>query len=138
MQIVSPIDIEDALRIDLSEIVPDTTFYASPVPDDLGADEDSVEDTVAFTQLGGGAASPVSNEHDVSVDVWAETPGRAFALANKIHGIIVSLPVRQFKSGRDYKSAAALLPYINPDPARPLIPRYTFSATIGIRGIQSI
>lgn len=134
MQIVSPIDIEDALRIDLSEIVPDVTFYTTPVPDDLDADKDSV----AFTQLGGGAASPVSNEHDVSVDVWAETPGRAFALANKIQGIVVSLPVRQFKSGRDYKSAAAILPYNNPDPARPLIPRYTFSATVGIRGIQSI
>ena len=132
MQIVEPIDIEDALRVDLAEIMPDVSFHATPAPGDLKPD------SVAFMMVGGGAASPVSHEYDISVDAWAETPGKAMALALHVQGVISSLPARSFASGRDYKTAAANLPYNNPDPNRPLIPRCSFSATVCLRGNNNI
>ncbi len=132
MQIVEPIDIEDALRCDLGEVLKGVSCYATPAPDDLEPM------SVAIKQLGGYAASPVSHGYDVSIDVWADTPGKALTLARKVQGIVVSLPIRAFSSGRDYKTAEARLPYNNPDPSRPLLPRCTFAAIIGIRGKTSI
>lgn len=132
MQIVEPIDIEDALREDLSQLLPNVSFHSSPAPDDLTAN------SVAFTVLGGGPASPVSHDYDLSVDAWGETPGKAMTLARHVQGIVASLPVREFPSGRDYKTASANVPYNNPDPNRPLIPRCSFSATVGLRGHETI
>ena len=37
MQIVNPIDIEDALRIDLAEALTGTDVYAQPAPDNVSA-----------------------------------------------------------------------------------------------------
>lgn len=134
MQIVEPMDIEDALRIDVGEVLktcnlkPRAKCTASPAPDDLKAH------TVTFTQLGGAEQSEVSHVYDVSVDVWAAKPGDALKLANKVQGIIASLPMRVFSSGRQYKTADARIPYPNPDPNRPRLPRFSFNASIGIRG----
>lgn len=134
MQIVEPIDIEDALRIDVGEVLKTTNLKpkpkctASPAPDDLKAH------TVTFTQLGGIEQSEVSHVYDVSVDVWAAKPGDALKLANKVQGIIASLPMREFSSGRQYKTADARIPYPNPDPNRPRLPRCSFNASIGLRG----
>lgn len=134
MQIVEPMDIEDALRIDIGEVLkpckmkPPIKCTASPAPDDLKAH------TVTFTQLGGAKQSEVSHVYDVSVDVWAAKPGEALKLASKVQGIIASLPIREFASGRQYKTAEARIPYPNPDPNRPRLPRCSFNASIGIRG----
>lgn len=134
MQIVEPMDIEDALRIDVSEVMkslnmkPKARCTASPAPDDLKAH------TVTFTQLGGAEQSAVSHVYDISVDVWAAKPGDALKLANTVQGIIASLPMREFSSGRQYKTANARIPYQNPDQNRPRLPRCSFNATIGIRG----
>lgn len=128
MQIVEPLDIEDALRIDLSELVPGVSFHATPAPHDLRPD------SAAIASLGGIEASAVSHEYDISIDAWAETPGKAMALARRIQGLVASLPIRQLASGRDYKTASATIPYQNPDPSRPTIPRCSFSATVGLRG----
>lgn len=134
MQIVEPLDIEDALRIDVGEVLktmtlkPKARCTASPAPDDLKAH------TVTFTQLGGADQTEVSHIYDVSVDIWAAKPGDALKLANKVQGIIASLPAREFSSGREYKTASARIPYSNPDPNRPRLPRYSFNASIGMRG----
>lgn len=132
MQIVNAIDVEDALRIDLSEALEGVTFYAQPAPDDVPANSACVR------SLGGFAASPVSHGYDLLIDAWAKTPGSAMALALRIQGAVASLPVRDFESGRDWKSAETGVPYDNPDPNRPLMPRCTFSATVGIRGESTI
>lgn len=134
MQIVETLDIEDALRIDIGEVLkpckkkPPIKCTASPAPDDLKAH------TVTFTQLGGTGQTEVSHVYDVSVDVWASKPGDALELARKVQGIVASLPMREFSSGRQYKTAEARIPYQNPDPNRPRLPRYSFNASIGIRG----
>ena len=111
MQIVAPVDVEDALRQELDAAITDVTCCASPAPDALAAM------TVCVTRLGGIPQGPVAHEHDVSVDCWAATPKAAMELADEVVGIVSSLP------------------YPNPDPYRPLLPRATFRATVGARGV---
>lgn len=133
MQVVRPIDIEDALRIDLAAIIGDTvTCCAPPAPDDLEAM------TVCVTALGGGQQSAVSHEYDLSVDCWASTWAEAVALADEVQGIVSSLPFRTTSTGRHYVTADAMVPYNNPDPRRPLLPRCTFRATVGVRGVANL
>ena len=130
MQLVAPIDIEDALRTDLADLMGGTTeFFAPPAPDDLAPG------SVQIMAVGGAPQTAVSNEYDVRVDSWASTPAEAFALAYATAGIIASLPMSAPESGRHYKTARLdALPYLNPDPNRPLIPRVSFRASVGIRG----
>jgi len=132
MQVVRPIDIEDALRVDLGELAGDAIVCAQPAPDDL------VAMTVCVVALGGGAQTQVSHEYDVSVDCWAATWAEAQALACEVAGIVASLPYRTPTSGRHYVTASAMPPYINPDPRRPLLPRATFRATVGLRGVPTL
>lgn len=133
MQVVSPIDIEDALRVDLAAIIGDSvTCCAPPAPDDLEAM------TVCATALGGDEQTVVSYEYDVSVDCWAATWAEAQALAREVAGIVASLPYRTPTSGRHYATASAMPPYPNPDPRRPLLPRATFRATVGLRGVPTL
>ena len=134
MQLVAPIDIEDALRTDLDALIntgqtPEYAFFAPPAPDDLAPD------SVQIMSVGGVPQTEVSNEHDVRVDCWAETPAEAFTLANVAAGAIATLPMQTPASGRQYTTARLdSLPYLNPDPNRPLIPRVSFRASVGIRG----
>ena len=82
MQVVRPIDIEDALRVDVAEFLDqDVSCCAPPAPDDL------VPMTVCFTSLGGGSQSVVSHEYDLSVDVWASTIEDAVDLADKVSSL---------------------------------------------------
>lgn len=137
MQVVSPIDIEDALRIDLGELMPTmgdeaVAYCAPPAPDVL------TPLAVCVTCLGGGQQSVVSHEYDLSVDCWADSYEEAVRLANKVQGIVSSLPYRTTASGRQYATADAMVPYLNPDPRRPLLPRATFRSTVGIRGTSNL
>lgn len=129
MQIVEPIDVEDALRVEIAAAIDDIVACAPPAPDDLAPG------TVCVTRLGGGPQSAVSHEHDVSVDVWAETPAAAMALADRVQGVVASLPLREGASGATWTTSDPMLPYPNPDPHRPTIPRATFRATVGARGV---
>lgn len=129
MQLVKPIDIEDALRTDLATLESGWTCFAPPAPDNLAAK------SLMVTSLGGAPQTEVSNAHDVSIDVWAATIEDAVKMANDAAGYVASLPLRTFASGRQYLTAEInALPYINPDPNRPLLPRATFRATVSIRG----
>ena len=128
MQLVKPIDIEDALRVDLAAILGSSyKCFAPPQPDDLTAG------SVMVTALGGASNGEVSNEHDVSIDCWASTEAAAVTLGNTVAGYVASLPMRATTT--PYKGAYInALPYINPDPTRPLLPRVTFRATVTVRG----
>ena len=129
MQLVAPIDIEDALRVDLAELIEGVIFFAPPAPDDLSAG------SVQIMSVGGAPQTEVSNEHDVRVDCWAATQAAAISLANEISGIIATLPVRE--TATHYVTASLnALPYLNPDPNRPLLPRASFRATLGVRGTK--
>ena len=129
MQVVEPIDVEDALRIEIAAAITGIVACAPPAPDDLAPG------TVCVTRLGGGPQTPVSHEHDVSVDVWAATDAAAMALADRVQGVIATLPLRESASGATWTSSDPMLPYPNPDPHRPTVPRATFRATVGARGV---
>ena len=122
MQVVSPIDIEDALRIDLAALMPGTRFFAPPIPPDLDAND------VLITSVGGARVSGASHEYDVSVDCYASTEAAAVALSNAVHGLIVSFPIRS--TATQYSSATAGTPYQNNDPRAPQLARRTFRATV--------
>lgn len=129
MQVVEPIDVEDALRVEIAAAITGIVACAPPAPDDLAPG------TVCVTRLGGGPQTPVSHEHDVSVDVWAATDAAAMALADRVQGVIATLPLRESASGATWTSSDPMLPYPNPDPHRPTVPRATFRATVGARGV---
>ena len=122
MQVVSPIDIEDALRVDLSALKSGTRFFAPPIPPDLKAGD------VLITCVGGGRASGASHEYDVSIDCYASTDAEAVILAKSVHGLVVSLPLRS--TSTQYSDARANLPYENGDPRAPQLARQTFRATV--------
>ena len=125
MQVVAPVDVEDALRADLGAILTLMRCYAPPPHDVRPRD-------LMVTRTGGAPATPVTHEHDVSVDVWAETEADAMMLADAACGVVNSLPLRG--TATEWKSARALTPYLNPDPDRPTLPRATFTATLTCRG----
>ena len=126
MQVVSPIDIEDALRIDLAALLSSARFFAPPIPPDLKAGD------VLIERVGGARASGASHEYDVSVDCYAANDAAAVTLSNAVHGLLVSLPLRA--TSTQYSDARANLPYSNYDPRAPQLARQTFRATVNCPG----
>lgn len=129
MQITRPIDVEDALRLDLAPYLPHVTVCAQPAPDELAAP------TVCVEAIGGGATSPVSWEHDVVAYCWGATPQEAVGLACEVAGLLGSMRMREAPSGAVYATCDADAPYLDPDPERPTIPRATVQATVALRGL---
>lgn len=129
MQVLETIDVEDALREDLAELLgPGVDVHASPAPHDLKPQ------SVAIRQLGGIGNTPVSSIYDVAIDVWGATAGKALTLARHVAWAVSALPMSKLSSKRDWKTADARVPYANPDPNRPRMPRYSFNAQVCIRG----
>ena len=88
MQVVSPIDIEDALRIDLSALLSGFRVYCKPIPPDIKAGD------VVIYPVGGARVSGASHDYDVSIDCYANDDADARAMVNEVHGATVSLPLR--------------------------------------------
>ena len=128
MQVVSPIDIEDALRIDLAALMPGTRFFAPPIPPDLKSGD------VLIERVGGARVCPASHEYDVSVDCYASDDASAVELSNAVHGLLTSLPLRETTA--QYSNANANLPYSNYDPRAPQLSRQTFRATVTCPGTR--
>lgn len=128
MQVVNPIDIEDAVRIDLTALEVNYRFYCKPIPSDLAAGD------VVIYPVGGNRVSAVSHEQDVSIDCYAEDDADAREMANAVHGLIVSLPLRDTQT--QYSNANANTPYPNDDPRAPQLARYTFRATLVCPGTR--
>lgn len=132
MQVVSPIDIEDALRIDLNAIndavYNDARFFAPPIPPDLKAGD------VLIERVGGARVCPASHEYDVSVDCYAENDADAVEMANYVQGLLTSLPLRD--TSQQYSNATAGIPYANFDPRAPQLARQTFRATVTCPGTR--
>ena len=128
MQVVNPIDIEDALRIDLAALESGFRFFAPPIPHDLRAGD------VLITRVGGARVSGASHDHDVSVDCYAADDADAVLMANEVHGLLVSLPLRATQI--QYSNATANLPYQNNDPRAPQLARQTFRATVTCPGTR--
>lgn len=122
MQLANPIDIEDALRIDLAALLPSCRVYAPPIPPDLKAGD------VVVVGLGGSRMTGVSHEYSVSIDVYEQDESQAVELANSVHGIVSSLPIRNTLT--QYSAVSANVHYSNPDQRAPQLVRQTFRAEI--------
>lgn len=128
MQVVSPIDIEDELRSDLHSIDATHRYFAPPIPPDLKAGD------VLVTSLGGARVSGASSKYDVSIDCYASDYADAAELADSVHGIVSSLPLRS--TSTQYSDVTANLPYQNFDPRAANLARYTFRATLTCPGLR--
>ena len=130
MQITRPNDIEDSLRTDIVTILArqglEVSCFAPPAPDNLKPQ------SVCFTSTGGIAVTPVAYSHGVSVDCWAATDAEAMAIANAVCGIVGALTF--YETEGVYPETSVNLPYLNPDPNRPTMPRATFNANVTMRG----
>lgn len=122
MQLATPIDMENALRTDLAALDSAHRYYCKPIPPDLKAGD------VVIYPAGGSRISAVSHEQDVSIDCYADDDADARAMANAVHGLVVSLPIRGTQ--QQYSNANANTPYPNQDPRAPQLARYTFRASV--------
>lgn len=122
MQLATPIDIEDALRIDLGAILSDYRFFAPPLPPDLKAGD------VVIERVGGARATGVSYEQDVTVGAYADSDADAVNFSNEVYSALTSLPVRETTT--QYSAATASLPYADFDPRAQELCRQSFRATL--------
>ena len=128
MQVVYPIDIEDALRIDLTALEDDYRFLCPPIPPDLKAGD------VMITRVGGTRVSGASNDYDVSIDCYANDEADAVEMVNEVHGLVSSLPLRE--TSTQFSASSANLPYSNHDPRAEQLARQTFRATLTCPGTR--
>lgn len=137
-ELIIPIDIEAAMAGYLSE--KDVTASAPP----LSADYAERLPFVLVTRTGGSQRSRVLSAHSIDVDVYAATWAEAQSEANAVWGYVVQAELEDltWTDGEQtlwcpcYTSEANL-PYNNPDPRHPNVPRVTFSATVTTRAFVS-
>lgn len=122
MQYCVPRDVEAALAEDLAAL----NVHATPTPSKLGADLPYC--TVERT--GGNRTAQVVDTHAVSFDVWAGDWGAANDAAQELFARVAALPTTPGTSVAWLAATADAMPYNNPDPDRPDLPRVTFSARL--------
>lgn len=122
MQVVRPIDIEDALRTDLAAKLANARVMAQPIPPDLCSGD------VVVYATGGARVSGASHEYDLSIDCYAANDADACDYANVVSGLISALPL--LETTTQYSNAQARIPYPNYDPRAPQLARYTFGAMV--------
>ena len=129
---MKPADIEGALAAQFANT------SAPPLPEDFAG----TLPFALFTRVGGSISERVVNSHSLSIDVYASTSAAAqAAAADLLEGVsalegqsiswtegtdTVATPVYEVDCG---------IPYNNPDPLHPNVPRVTFTATLATRAI---
>lgn len=126
MQIVEPIDIEDALRQTLTRLS-GIKCYATPLPPSY--DEDMP--CALIQQIGGARRSVVVDEHDVTISVYAASYAEADSVARRLAAIISALSTYD---GTYCYTEISSLPYDDPDPLHTSTYRVSFTAAVTCRG----
>ena len=122
MQLIEPLDISEALRIDL-ESYAGGRVTAVPIPSDLGAG-----DTV-ITPLGGRRLTPVSCSYDVSIGCYGTDDDEAAKLACSVAGTFGLLSALDTQT--QYSDANVTnTPYQDYDPRAPQLARWSFRGTV--------
>lgn len=132
MDVITPIDIEDALHDDLDGLG-GVRVYAPPLPDDF----DEHLPAALVMNAGGGRHDMVVDEHDVIVSVYGATWAKATDAARKLAAYAAALPYDDTTSIRyqDVELNAGVTD--DPDPAHPSIPRVRFTITVTTRATVS-
>lgn len=137
MQLASPVDIEDALRVDLSDLyeqlgLDGVDFAAIPVPASLG-DLPANRVLVTLRRTGGNRASLVVDTHYVSLDVYASTWGESIEEANRLAGVCAALPQVDGLSHMYYTVDITTQPVELPDTSNPVLPRARLSISVSVK-----
>ena len=128
MQIVAPIDIEEAVAAEIAEVAPTgVAVTAYPPPDNISGVH------VAIMSLGSYEQSEVSDAYDIVAYVWAPTYSEAYENAFGVAGVIRAL--RFNAKYMRFNTSEANAPYEDPDPERQTLRRCTVRATVGVRGV---
>lgn len=127
MQIVAPVDIEDALRIDLTSIyanldITGVSFSAPPIEPELG-EIPATGVLVCFKRVGGMRNSLVVDTHAVSIDLYAQSWADAITEGDKLAGVLSQLPYQQSTSIQYHSVSIATMPYALPDTSNPVMAR---------------
>lgn len=132
MQVMTaPTDAEAALARDLTELC--AFEVAANPPGDIGRDAPVAH----VVQVGCAPVTPVSWEHDMSIDVWAGSVpdyGPATDAARRLAGMVATLHMRRAPSGIAWKSPTVTSVYPNPDPDHAGVPRVTVACNAAARG----
>lgn len=136
-QLVRPVDAADRLRLDLTAIAREHGIPLACSCDPLPADFDSRLPFAWIRQLGGQRTGMVVDRPMLTVGVYAAGWARAAAVAADAYAIVQSLP---FTPGTltDWTACSPLsLPYEDPDPDHPNIPRCSFTVNMTVKGVIS-
>lgn len=129
MQVVTPIDVEEALATELDARMTNAV-HAAPAPDNISAG------TIVVQALGGTQQSAVSDLFDVVAYCYADIYGAAMALGADVCGQIRAIQLNgPLVAGVEWTTTDANPPYDDPDPDRPTLRRATVRATVAARGI---
>lgn len=127
----TPVDAEALLVQEVTRLIPDIYVCAPPLP----ANIEQTLPHILITRTGGSRTNIVMDEHQLSIDVRAPTWAQATNLADQVTGSIAQL-ADDPHSLNDWRAATILtLPYANPDPSHPTIPRMTSLVSLSCRPI---
>lgn len=121
-----PADVEYAVREYLKPLL------TVPVSSSLGATASQV---VAFS-VGGSEATLVSGRPRLVFDCYGEREAQAWALAQKVFGLVKDLDCRMI-GGVQLYDVTATLPANLPHPDKPTLFRYQFNAIIHARHVRA-
>ena len=135
-----PIDIEAALAAALGSVFgTDVGVSAPPLPAGYTAGPFVLITRTGGTQLPGHAGR-VYTTHSVSIDCYADTWATAQNLASWAAGVLMALPgetlAYDWLEDPNYPCEVPVytvdcgMPYTNPDPMHPNVPRVTFTANL--------
>lgn len=127
MQVTQVIDIEEALRVDLSAVYEaggktGFSFSATPIPPELG--EIPLDNVlVCIRRVGGTRNDLVVDTHSVAIDVYTTTWEEGISEADFLAGVISQLPYQSGMSIQYLTCSIATTPYELPDAENPIFPR---------------
>lgn len=134
MQLATMIDVADRLRLDLSGLEADgfpVSVVCTPLPN-------SVQERLPccwIRMLGGTRGSVVIDEATLTLHAYAATWPQACDVASLLHARCMQLPYDP-DAQTDWKAVNTIgLPYEDPDPDHPSIPRYSFSIGVTVKAV---
>lgn len=131
--LVRTVDAADRLRLDLDALSDEAGVRLNVGCSPLREDFDRMLPFAWIRMLGGDRHGIVVDSATLSVDVYAATWKQAMDAALDAHMLTARLPYDQ-DALTDWKAVSALsLPYENPDPDHPSIPRCSFSLTAVVK-----
>ena len=136
MQLMTMIDVADRLRLDLSGVEADglpVHVVCTPLPS-------SFQDRLPccwIRMLGGSRGSVVIDTATLTLHAYASTWLQACNAASLLHARCMQLPFDP-DSQTDWKAVDTVsLPYEDPDPDHPSVPRYSFSIGMTVKAVVS-